>query len=61
MLFTGSAGVSPAASAKREEEPERLLRKDQSRLAALMAGGTPAVPVKSLGKSSTIKHHRETD
>ncbi|MDQ2921353.1 MAG: hypothetical protein M3R52_07065, partial [Acidobacteriota bacterium] len=48
-LFTGSPGVSPAASAKREQDAgEASSLQDQSRLTALPAGETPALPVKSL-------------
>jgi hypothetical protein len=46
-LYTGTEGVSPAASAKREPETVRQLLPDYSRLTALAAGETPALPLKS--------------
>jgi hypothetical protein len=47
-LFTGTAGVPPAASAKREPDSEEASSCRKSRLTALLAGETPAVPVKKL-------------
>jgi hypothetical protein len=45
--LTGTAGVSPAASAKREQQRARLsLLRVMSRLTSLGAGELPAIPVK---------------
>jgi len=47
-LFTGTAGVPPAVSVEREQNFRNLNRANVRAPDGASAGGTPAVPVKSL-------------
>jgi hypothetical protein len=49
-LLTGTAGVPPAMSAEREQLSKVEFLGRFSHLTVLVAGGTPAVPVKSLSE-----------
>ena len=56
QLFTGSAGVPPATRRRRE-----VLQSPPSKLysrSALIAGGTPALPVRKLDVTLRLTHHR---